>query len=62
MDEYYYKIVSVFLILTSIAWIIYTLFIAWGTECFSTFNGYFTVIVYGIELIWNNMINKSEAD
>jgi len=62
MEEVTFKVVSVYLIMLSILWIIYSIFNSWGTVCFNMSNAYITITVYGIELIWNNIIIKFVKD
>ncbi len=56
MDRFTYRLVSVMLLLTSILWIIYTLISSFGTECFSFFDAYATIIILLLDLIWGNFI------
>lgn len=56
MDTFFYKLVSVELMLFAILWAVYTIFISWGTECFNMFYAYVTIVAFIIHLVWDNLV------
>ena len=62
MDKYLYKLVSVYLFLIGIAWVLYTIFSSFGTQCFDIFNAYVTIIVLLLDIVWINFIIPKKGD
>jgi len=54
-----YNAISVYLFLIGLAWVIYTIFAGWGTECFDVTKAYITILVLIIDIIWNNFVRYS---
>ena len=58
-EKFFYRLVSVELMIFAIFWAIYTIFSSWGTECFNMFYAYVTIMAFVIQLIWDHLVKPS---
>jgi len=62
MDPFVHKLVSVSLFLLGLAWVIFTIFSSFGSECFNMLYAYITIFTLLIDSIWNNFIKPQEDE
>ncbi|HIG92838.1 TPA: hypothetical protein HA234_01420 [Candidatus Woesearchaeota archaeon] len=56
MEKFFYKLISVELLLFAILWAIFTIFVSWGTVCFDMFYAYVTIIAFMVQLTWDHFV------
>lgn len=62
MDNFQYNLISVILFWVSLGWVLYNIFLSWGTSCFSLSKTYLTIIILLISNIWNSFIRPKRVE